>query len=366
MKINVITCPFGDLPPRAVGAVEKLFYQLAGAWASAGHDVCFVCAGGGEDSRLRYVRLGKFKRTGRTLTDLPIDLWYSIKAVLAMPKCDVLVCNTFWSPILAPLVRWKYKKLVYGVHRYPKGQFGLYRFVHSFIAVSTAIGDAVKAQCKSAAPKVRVVCNPIDTAVFCAGASKSDSTIIKIAYTGRVAREKGIVHLARALQTLSQDESLLNGRRLQLVLAGPWESSMGGGGQAYRDEIVKAFPQVEFLGPIYDPQQIAELIRSADIYCYPTIAERGEAMPVAPLEAMACGVPVVLPRFKCFADYAKDGENCVMYDGPDQLVAALKSVLVDPERAWQIAEKGKGSVGPFAVDAVARRYLDAFEEKAGA
>ena len=57
MQVTVITSPFGSLPPVAVGAVEKLFHQLAGEWAKNGHHVSFVCAGGGDNPKIGYVRL---------------------------------------------------------------------------------------------------------------------------------------------------------------------------------------------------------------------------------------------------------------------------------------------------------------------
>lgn len=365
MKINIITSPFGDLPPMALGAVEKLFYQLSGVWVRQGHDVCFICAGGGTDACVRYVRLGRYKRTGHTVTDLPIDLWYSLKAVLTMPRCDILVCNTFWSPFWAPLVRWKYKRLVYGVHRYPKGQYWLYRFVHSFICVSTVIGEAVKNRCRFIAKKVRVVCNPVDVEVFHPeirdNVQSETTSVITVVYTGRITKEKGIKNLAKALRELSEDRAVAGDRKLRLVLVGPWEFSSGGGGMAYRTDILSDFPDTEFVGPVFEPQKIADIIRTADVYCYPTIAEWGEAMPVAPLEAMACGVPVVLPRFRCFADYAADGVNCILYDGVDALKPALERVICDNERRLTIAEHAADSVRRFSVDAVARRYLDIFE-----
>ena len=129
MKITIITSPFHELPPKAIGAVEKLFYLLAQVWAKRGHDVSFVCCGGGIDEKINYFRIKNYNRTGSTKKDLIWDFIYSVKALWSCPKTEVLLCNTFWTPILAPFFRWKYKKLFYGVHRYPKGQFFLYPFI---------------------------------------------------------------------------------------------------------------------------------------------------------------------------------------------------------------------------------------------
>lgn len=161
MKITVITSPFLELPPIAIGAVEKLFYQLAGEWVKNGNEVSFVCCGGGDDERMKFVRLKKYSRTGTTKKDIFWDLLYSIKALWKCPKTDILLCNTFWSPALAPFFRWKYKRLVYGVHRYPKGQFWLYPFVHAFICVSTAVADELKRQLGENR-NIQTINNPVD------------------------------------------------------------------------------------------------------------------------------------------------------------------------------------------------------------
>ena len=161
MKICIITSPFHELPPIAIGAVEKLFYLLAGEWVSQGNKVTFISCGGGDDNRMKFVRLQKYRRTGSTKKDLIWDFIYSAKALWKCQETDILLCNTFWSPVLAPLFRWKYRKLVYGVHRYPKGQFWLYPFVHAFICVSTVVAKALQNEIGSNS-RVYTIVNPID------------------------------------------------------------------------------------------------------------------------------------------------------------------------------------------------------------
>ena len=110
MKIAIVTSPFGELPPAALGAVEKLFYLLAGEWVKAGCRVTFVCCGGGADARLDYVRLKKYKRTGSTKKDLVWDLLYSAKALWKCPKADILLCHTICTPVMPRLQRGQQKK----------------------------------------------------------------------------------------------------------------------------------------------------------------------------------------------------------------------------------------------------------------
>lgn len=355
MKITIITSPFHELPPIAIGAVEKLFYQLAGAWADAGHEVAFVCAGGGDDARMRFVRLKKYARTGSTWTDLIWDFIYSFKAILFAPKADVLLCNTFWSPVFAPLMRWKYKKLVYGVHRYPKRQFFLYPFVHRFICVSAAVAEPLK---KQVAPhRVCIVTNPIDTAVF-----KPESRQIvkgRILYAGRIHPLKGLRCLSEACGRL-----FAAGLVKELVLVGPYEQSKGGGGEEFVNELraSAAGCLVKVTGAISDPMELAKIERTAEVFVYPSEDVRGEAFGVAPLEAMALGVPTIVSGLKCFDEFVRNGENALKFrtGDRDNLAEKLQTFLGDESACVRLGMAAARTAGGFSVDTVARCYLKEF------
>ena len=356
MRICIITSPFGALPPTAVGAVEKLFHQLAGEWVRNGHQVSFVCAGGGDNSKINYVRLKRYERTGSTKTDLIWDFLYSLKALWTAPKADILLCNTFWSPALAPLVRWKYKKLIYGVHRYPKGQFFLYPFVHKFICVSAAVADPLKKQV--AAQRVCVVVNPIDTEVF-----KFEPRQIvqgRVLYAGRVHPLKGLRCLAEACGRLFAE-----GIVKELVLVGPYELSKGGGGDTFVEEIKAAAVgcPVMLTGAISDSAELAKIERTAGVFVYPSEDGMGEACPVAPMEAMAIGVPTVVSGLKCFDEFVCDGVNALKFElgKVDSLVKKLRAVLCDESVRARIGSAAAQDAIRFSIANVARQYLREFE-----
>ena len=358
MKITVVTSPFGELPPVAIGAVEKLFYLLAGEWVKTGNDVCFICAGGGGNEKIRHVRLKKYRRTGSTKRDLVWDFFYSVKALWKCPKTDILLCNTFWSPFLAPLFRWKYKRLVYGVHRYPKGQFFLYPFVHSFICVSTAVADALRRQIGDD-KRIAVINNPIDTEVF----RPLDGVWPKepiVAYAGRVHPEKGLDILFAACEKLAGDFSVT------IRLFGSCDISNGGGGDAYVAQLKSMAPhvQVEFRGAVQDPKALAAALGECMVFVYPSVAENGESFGVAPLEAMGLGLPVVLSDLACFGDYAVDGENCRMFHRGDfaveECAERLHELLADANLRVRLGVSAKCVAEHFSAQSVAGRYIDMF------
>lgn len=339
----------------AVGAVEKLFHQLAGEWVRNGHRVTFVCAGGGNDPKIEYVRLKRYERTGSTWTDLVFDFFYSFKAVWSAPKTDILLCNTFWSPVFAPLLRWKYKKLIYGVHRYPKKQFFLYPFVHKFICVSTAVAEPLK---KQVAPnRVCVVANPIDTTVF----KFEPRQIVKgrVLYAGRVHPLKGLRCLADACGCL-----FAKGIVKELVLVGPYEESKGGGGEEFVSELRASAARcpVSVMRAISDPAELAKIERTADVFVYPSEDVTGEAFGIAPLEAMALGVPTIVSGLKCFDEFVQDGENALKFKAGDRddLMEKMRGLLGDGPVRVHMGDAAARGARRFSVANVARKYDEIF------
>ena len=363
MKIAIVTSPFGELPPAALGAVEKLFYLLAGEWVKAGCRVTFVCCGGGADARLDYVRLKKYKRTGSTKKDLVWDFLYSAKALWKCPKADILLCNTFWTPVLAPLFRWKYKKLIYGVHRYPKGQFWLYPCVHAFICVSTAVADELRRQLGSG-KRVFVISNPIDTNIFhkCWVLSTQRQTFT-IVYAGRVHPEKGLDILFEAAQLL---QNQIGDVRVVLKIIGTIDVKKGGGGESYVKRLAQLAPAVavSWQGEMTDAKMLADCMRKGDCFVYPSIAQKGESFGVAPFEAMALGLPTLLSNLKCFADYVEPGVNAIQINmegnAAVNLKEALRYVWEHSEKMNPLADCAAKTALRFSQEKIAREYVDCF------
>jgi glycosyltransferase involved in cell wall biosynthesis len=71
---------------------------------------------------------------------------------------------------------------------------------------------------------------------------------------------------------------------------------------------------VEWIGPIYDQEDLQDKYQKAAIFVYPSLAENGETFGVAPLEAMACGAVPVVSSLACFRDFIKPGRNGEVFD----------------------------------------------------
>jgi glycosyltransferase involved in cell wall biosynthesis len=79
---------------------------------------------------------------------------------------------------------------------------------------------------------------------------------------------------------------------------------------------------VRLHSPVFGVQKI-NFFREADIFIYPSYSE---GMPIAVIEAMACGLPIIATRVGGLPDLVIDGTNGILVDAgcPDQLVNALE------------------------------------------
>ena len=172
MKITIITGPFLPVPPAPCGAVERVWHELAGEFAARGHDVTVLCRSHQDQQpnetihAIRFIRRTQFKRSRRLWWDLARDLVYSCRMLPLVPPSDVVVTNSFWLPILLPMLCRRAGKTVVNVARVPKGQIAWYRRVDRLAAVSNAIRQEIALQCPDAVPMTKVIANPIDTGIF--------------------------------------------------------------------------------------------------------------------------------------------------------------------------------------------------------
>lgn len=373
MRITIVTSPFSCLPPTGIGAIEKRWFYVAREFADAGHSVTFVCkddqiARDGQHPGFAFRAIRGYRRTGSKLKDVLLDFAYSLKAILASPRTDILVCNTFWSPFLCLLMPWKYGRVVYNVARMPKGQYRFFRHIDRLSCVSHAVAEELLRQSPARVAQVRVISNPINSEAFRYRPPPPESTRVNITYTGRVHPEKGLRLLVRAYGLLRRRHP-----GLTLTIVGATSVADGGGGEDYVADLqaIAGSHPFEWVPAISDPVRLAEWLGRADIYCYPSVAEAGESFGVAPLEAMAVGRPVVVSALDCFRDFIVDEETGLVFDhrGADphiSLATKLERLIGDAKLRQQLGQRASAIVHQrFSAAAIARRYLADFERLLG-
>jgi glycosyltransferase involved in cell wall biosynthesis len=95
---------------------------------------------------------------------------------------------------------------------------------------------------------------------------------------------------------------------------------------------------------------------------------RADNLPLAILEAMASGIPVVGTRVGGIPELVVDGETGLVVepDDPAALAAALDSLARSPQRRHELGERGRERAAEhFSAEGVARRTVALYEELCG-
>lgn len=173
-----------------------------------------------------------------------------------------------------------------------------------------------------------------------------------ILFVGTVEPRKNLITLVRAFDELMRTTNL----RPQLVVAGQkgWLT----------DDLYKYVEQSDlkdrilFTGYLSD-NDLASLYSACKVSVYPSLYE-GFGLP--PLEAMACGAPVITSRIPVIMETAAGAARLVAPTNLQELTAALVEMLRDPNARQHYAAVGRQRAAEFTWEKTARRTLEVYRE----
>ncbi|MGI8422758.1 MAG: glycosyltransferase family 4 protein [Chloroflexota bacterium] len=114
--------------------------------------------------------------------------------------------------------------------------------------------------------------------------------------------------------------------------------------------------RVRFLGFAPDEDKSA-LLRGATCFAFPSLYE---GFGMDPLEALACGTPVVCSNRSSLPELMGDAALLVDPEDDGALADALRRVLTDPELRSDLAERGPTQAARFSWDKCARETYQAY------
>lgn len=379
MRITIVMGFFLPVPPLRGGATEKIWYRFAQEFVAAGHQVTLISrrwsglADREEREGITHVRIGGCDHSRWLPLNLLLDLWWSLRVLRSLPPADILVSNNVSLPIFVRRMRPRAGRVAVVLGRMPKGQCRAYGGVDRLLPTSNAVYQQVLAENPRLQSRCRVILNPADCLLHERMNVKPRSAApLTIGYVGRINPEKGLETLIDAGALLLQQKDLAPWR---IVIIGPHTIAGGGGGEGYRESLVNrakaALPtsRCEFVGPIYDPLELAKRYGEIDIFCYPTRAERGEGLSVAPIEAMAAGAVPVLSNLPCYEDLIAPGINGLLFDhraddATEKLAGCLAQLLQSPAERARLAARAQTDARRFDYGVIARQMLSDFTELA--
>lgn len=177
-------------------------------------------------------------------------------------------------------------------------------------------------------------------------------------YVGIIARKKNLPTLLRAYARLRETTALPH----KLVFVGrPFPTSNDEAAVFALIDELDLKEWVQFTGLV--PQADLPLIyAAADLFLYPSLHE---GFGLAPLEAMACGAPVITTRGGALPEAV--GEAAILVDDPldvEALAAAIRRVATDEALAGALREQGVQQAARFSYAQAARQTRDIYLEVA--
>jgi colanic acid/amylovoran biosynthesis glycosyltransferase len=235
--------------------------------------------------------------------------------------------------------RWSWSVTIHGWHEFVNERDAALRQKVAAASFVVCISDYTRSQLMRIAhprdwEKLHVVRCGIDSGGFSQRPPRPVAKPPRVLMVARLSPEKGHLVLLEAVKLLGD-----RGRRVELDLIGPGD---------YADELralAASFgiaDRVHFLGAC-SPSEINQQLRASDVFCLPSFAE---GLPVALMEAMAVGVPVVTTYISGIPELVIDGWTGMVVPAgrADMLASAIERLCDDSELYESIVAAARAKV----------------------
>jgi glycosyltransferase involved in cell wall biosynthesis len=239
------------------------------------------------------------------------------------------------------------------------------------MAVSDATKRAVENILGIPANRIRKVYNAPDPGFLSAGQlvnpderqrilERYQITYPYILYAGNIRRHKNVPRLVEAFAVVrGQLASHPVYKDLRLVIIGDTISQY----PAVRQAVIKSRIEqmVRFLGFVpFDTLRC--FYEAAAAFVFPS---RYEGFGLPPLEAMACGTPVVTSNVSSLPEVVGDAAVQVNPENVFDIARGIRDVLLDQELRLDLIRRGREQASRFSWERTAREVLDIYREAAG-
>jgi glycosyltransferase involved in cell wall biosynthesis len=231
---------------------------------------------------------------------------------------------------------------------------GALRRMRHVILLSPEVEEHYRAKLRAA--RTWVIENPVDQRFFDVREPEDPATIL---FAGVLIPRKGIPNLLEALARLRRDVPSARLRLAGLATHPAHEAEI----RETADRLGLA-DAVAFLGGLA-PEELAREVGRAAVFA---LVSKQETLPVAILEAMAAGKPVVASPVGGVPRVVEEGKTgfLVPYGDPGLLAERLARLLGDAELRRRLgANARREALARFTLESVSRRTLDVYRQVLG-
>jgi glycosyltransferase involved in cell wall biosynthesis len=168
-------------------------------------------------------------------------------------------------------------------------------------------------------------------------------------YVGRLNLRKNIDNLIRAFQYVKD-------KNLKLVLAGSYDWKMFDVKKFIKEYGLEE--RVQLIGFV-ESEDLPALYSASKVFCFIS-HEEGFGLP--PLEAMACGIPVVVANRGSLPEICADAGFYVEPKDPEMVSQAINKLLHDTALWEEMSHRCKNQAAKFSWNETARKYIALFDQ----
>jgi glycosyltransferase involved in cell wall biosynthesis len=221
------------------------------------------------------------------------------------------------------------------------------RHANSVITVSEAERHAISANYPSAAPRLHAIQNGgLATGHLKPRSTGAGTNKGYILYVGSLSRRKNIFGVFEAACQLARK------RGFNFVFVGATASSLSAATIEVPPDIR---PQITFVGQVDDVDTLVRYYQEAACLLFPSFYE---ASPLPPIEAMACGCPVVASEIPSLTERCGDAAAYCDPHNIDSIIGTVERVTDDSALRATLRERGYRRAAIFTWESCARRTLE--------
>lgn len=194
---------------------------------------------------------------------------------------------------------------------------------------------------------VAVIPNGVDSNFFNAGARRNRRAEARLRWNFAT-HEQALLLIGndwrnKGLHTLLEAAALCRDLPMRLLVVGRESTS------PWADLVAKLQlgNRVSFSQPSAD---VLEFLAAADVYAAPSLED---SFNLPALEAMACGLPVIVSKQAGVSEWIQDGSDGLLLQNPQnpaELAAALRKLLTEPETMQRLGENGARTAAALSWD----------------
>lgn len=176
-----------------------------------------------------------------------------------------------------------------------------------------------------------------------------------ILYVGGFSPRKNIVGLIEAFSLLIKNYNHTNKKQLKLIIAG----NQGKSYSIYKKRVEDLKIENNVIFPGFIPvEHLPFFYNAAELFVYPSFYE-GFGLP--PIEAMACGIPVIASNVTSIPEIVEDCALLIDPSDVDELCTSMLEVLNDDLLKSQLIKRGFSKASELSWEATANNTIKAYE-----